>query len=370
MVKCSFCGREIEGLAHRCHRCTGSYCDTHRLPEDHNCPGLEKEKSKIQERWKRAFKSSFQRHEKKDESTAQHKRTSPFKKWCHKFKYWLTDREYQEYRDSRFKNYVFPLLIKFIVSLIAIIIIYSNLKKFNDVSLWIIKLGSTLFLIALFFLIKYSIKILSEIWNWTKRQRNWLKYLIVIFLLILLWQVYANRTTVLNPLFDYYNQTNFSVFFPLDIKNFTWKDKASFNYGEDKKITVPTSIKATMDVSKMESKILVLVNNERANNGARTLISTSYMSDLARKHSQRMINEDFFEHSTYNLGENIGEVPIWVDVIGCGSTYSDDSVAECFVSGWISSPGHHTNMIDKSYFSTGIGVACDNSKCRATEVFS
>lgn len=326
---------------------------------------FDNKEEKYRDRVRKLPKESIERVEKFETKTENF-----LKKNIKKFIYWLNWRNYHEYDYKGRLNYLINIILGFAISLVAFIIFYSNTEKLNEIKIWIIKLEGILLLVSLFFIIKYGWKILKEISNWFKRERNWVRYIIIIGIVILLWYSYANRDTILNPVFDYYNQTNFSVFSPLDIKNFTWKDEASFNYGEDKKITIPTSIKATMDVSKIESKILELVNNERLNNGARALTSTSYLSDLARKHSQRMINEDFFEHSNYNLGENIGEVPIWADVIGCGSTYSDDNVAECFVSGWISSPGHHANMIDRSYFSTGIGVACDNSKCRATEVFS
>ena len=84
-----------------------------------------------------------------------------------------------------------------------------------------------------------------------------------------------------------------------------------------------------------------------------------------------MIAENFFEHSMkYNVGENIGEVPIHYDVVGCGATYSNEALAQCFVKGWIESPGHHQNMIDYTYGITGIGVACDLSECKATQMFS
>ncbi len=130
------------------------------------------------------------------------------------------------------------------------------------------------------------------------------------------------------------------------------------------------------DVSAIEQQILVLVNEERQRNGARALTSQSNLDSYARAWSDKMISQDFFEHSELNIpfpstaGENIGETPIHYNVVGYGSTYSNNDMANCFVSGWIGSPGHHENMISKSFSMTGIGVACDSSKCRATEVFS
>jgi Zn-dependent protease len=42
MVKCDFCGAEIEGLPYTCKYCGGTFCVWHHLPEEHNCPGLHK----------------------------------------------------------------------------------------------------------------------------------------------------------------------------------------------------------------------------------------------------------------------------------------------------------------------------------------
>ncbi len=40
MVKCDYCGAEIEGLPYRCKYCGGTFCVWHHLPENHECPGL------------------------------------------------------------------------------------------------------------------------------------------------------------------------------------------------------------------------------------------------------------------------------------------------------------------------------------------
>lgn len=40
MAQCDVCGRE-EGLPYQCRFCGGTFCGEHRLPENHQCPGLE-----------------------------------------------------------------------------------------------------------------------------------------------------------------------------------------------------------------------------------------------------------------------------------------------------------------------------------------
>ena len=38
---CYVCGREVD-MPHRCPYCNLTYCDEHRIPEQHNCSGLPK----------------------------------------------------------------------------------------------------------------------------------------------------------------------------------------------------------------------------------------------------------------------------------------------------------------------------------------
>ncbi|GGL31940.1 rhomboid family intramembrane serine protease [Halarchaeum grantii] len=40
MATCDRCGTQV-GMPYRCRFCGGSYCEEHRLPESHDCPGLE-----------------------------------------------------------------------------------------------------------------------------------------------------------------------------------------------------------------------------------------------------------------------------------------------------------------------------------------
>ena len=42
---CSFCGKNLEGLPHRCKYCGQIHCSDHLLPEDHKCSGLNQEKT-------------------------------------------------------------------------------------------------------------------------------------------------------------------------------------------------------------------------------------------------------------------------------------------------------------------------------------
>ncbi len=39
MATCDVCGTEVD-MPYECHRCGGTFCSEHRLPERHDCPGL------------------------------------------------------------------------------------------------------------------------------------------------------------------------------------------------------------------------------------------------------------------------------------------------------------------------------------------
>src|SRR3989338_5175960 len=130
---------------------------------------------------------------------------------------------------------------------------------------WIIKLGRVLILISLFFAIKFGWRLGKEGINILKRQKNWLKYLIIILIIFLLWQAYTNKDTVLNPIFDIYNQTNFSLFVPIGLGNFSLNSTSSpsSTYSNPDKGNSGSSwfdSDSDRDGGAIEQEILVLVN--------------------------------------------------------------------------------------------------------------
>ncbi len=48
---CNFCLKSTS-MPYHCHRCRGWYCESHRLPEKHNCPEEEEKTEKTVERLK------------------------------------------------------------------------------------------------------------------------------------------------------------------------------------------------------------------------------------------------------------------------------------------------------------------------------
>jgi len=61
---CNFCLMQTP-LPYRCHRCDGWFCESHRLPEEHNCPGENGKAEKVLERIR--FKIKREKKERKRE---------------------------------------------------------------------------------------------------------------------------------------------------------------------------------------------------------------------------------------------------------------------------------------------------------------
>ena len=244
---CDFCGKPFEGLSHKCKFCGQVHCSKHLLPESHNCLGLKHYKQKSAERWKKGILDSFgghsvsqeTHHEKEKEEVedaikVKHPKIS-YKKLklserlkyygmekYESLKYWLRKREHHSYDYERRANYLIKTILIFAASIVGIAIFYANASKLNQVGLWIVKLGGVLILISLFFSIKFGWKLGKEVINVFKRQRNWFRYLVIILIVILLWQGYTHKEDVLNPIFEVYNKTNFTLLAPISLGNLSF----------------------------------------------------------------------------------------------------------------------------------------------------
>lgn len=413
MTECSRCKRRIREVPFNCRYCHKDYCSNHRLPEDHKCKVLEKYKSHNKERWKKAITSNKKHRIRRGKHKESSKKQTFFDSLKNNLVYkydnffdWLRRREHHKYNYDKRTNYLITTSLLFLVSIVGFSIFYSNIQRLNEINLWIIKLGGLLLLVSSFFIIKYSWRIIKELINLLKRQRNWLKYLIIILIIFLLWQAYTNKDTVLNPLFDVYNNTNFSYFAPVGLGNFslesgsnpssTYSNINNGNSGFGDFVQGVFDPKSKIDISELEQEVHRRINTERTNNGLRPLSWDSKIVQIAREHSEDMIARNFYSHDnpdgedptdrgnrhgydctkdygsyyTYGLAENIAITPIYSDVIGCGSTTSLNSLAECIVDGWMTSTGHRENILTSTYTKTGIGIAySENDEAYSTQNF-
>lgn len=72
MAECSECGKQ--SMTFTCRYCGKKFCSEHRLPENHDCEGLDGETSEEHEEW---FEDKF--NEKKDDSSDQDKRPTKYR---------------------------------------------------------------------------------------------------------------------------------------------------------------------------------------------------------------------------------------------------------------------------------------------------
>jgi len=127
-------------------------------------------------------------------------------------------------------------------------------------------------------------------------------------------------------------------------------------------------------------------NAVRKEKGLTALSRHEEMDVLSKLHSDNMVEHNFFAHEDHEgaspsdradalnyswsaIAENIGRVPWFENVTGCGDTRSADAIADCMVEGWRNSPGHYANMIG-DFQQIGIGITFDkDSMLYFTQVF-
>ncbi len=218
MTNCDKCNRKIRELPFHCKYCGGYFCGNHRLPEDHNCRGIKKENEKAREKWKLALTSEpkrketfertrFLRNNKRDSGEAIRKRNN--------LVHWLNRREHSRYNLKRRLNYIIEILLLFTLSVVGYNLFYSNAEKLNSINLWIIQISGVLILLSIFFICKYSLKIIKETINIIKRQKNFIKLIGILLVLGLIGFAFQNKDSLFNPILDYKEKTNFSYFNPL-----------------------------------------------------------------------------------------------------------------------------------------------------------
>lgn len=121
------------------------------------------------------------------------------------------------------------------------------------------------------------------------------------------------------------------------------------------------------DLQRIRAATLCLINRERTARGEPALHGDSDLQQAAQSHSADMAAGDYFEHDGrhgdtplsrmrsagyifsshigYQVGENIAWATLWM------------ASPREIVIGWMKSPGHRANILDRSFRDTGVGVA-------------
>ncbi|MCJ7469440.1 CAP domain-containing protein [Candidatus Bathyarchaeota archaeon] len=149
-----------------------------------------------------------------------------------------------------------------------------------------------------------------------------------------------------------------------------------------------SSSSPTIDIPTIEGRVHEMINQHRRNQGLSSLRYDSSLAAIARKHSEDMARNNYFDHEnlqglsptdrgnmqgytcrkdygsyyTYRLAENIYQNNLYDSVTYYNGIPSYDwnpqeEIAQSTVDGWMDSPGHRKNILTSSYDREGIGVA-------------
>ena len=111
----------------------------------------------------------------------------------------------------------------------------------------------------------------------------------------------------------------------------------------------------------MEAAIVASVNRRRREAGLAPLIVEPRLTRAARLHAANMAARRELSHTitgstTSTLRSRIADVEYRYSSIAENIAYGAISVDEV-MGGWMSSPGHRTNIMNSSYTQTGVGIA-------------
>lgn len=129
------------------------------------------------------------------------------------------------------------------------------------------------------------------------------------------------------------------------------------------------------EIEQLEQQCLEQINRQREARGISTLKFSEELLPLARYYSWRMAEEKFFAHTDpegRTVKERVSDYGIRWQILGENLAYSNGYVNPVAASmhGWMDSPGHRKNILDKAYNYTAIGAwISENGTVYFTEIF-
>lgn len=127
----------------------------------------------------------------------------------------------------------------------------------------------------------------------------------------------------------------------------------------------------------LESRAFAAINHVRAAAGLAPLRFAPDLSAVAREHSEDMVERDYFAHQSPE-GKDLRHrfarhgISNWQRIaenIAYNRGYEDPVAAA--VEGWMNSPGHRKNILNRSLVESGIGVAVSEAgRVYFTQVFA
>jgi len=322
-----------------------------------------------------------------------------------RIKQWFNRRKYP-YSRLRTRKLMKDLLY-FSILLVFSFVIYANIESINEIVIVFLKLGSLLLLGSCILSLKYLYRIVVNLKYGFRGLKNGYKLIAIILLLSVVFYGYQNYGTYSSQLNDFLGNIKYSYFNPSFIEP-SEIPKLLNTYSENEntqKITNSNTIsritKPEIDILTLEKRIHELVNEERKKHGLPPLKWDNKLAMIARKHSQDMAINNYFDHInlrgedptkrglkegytcyknygsyyTEGIAENIFQNNLYDSVtyingIPIYNYNSLEEIAKSTVEGWMESPGHRSNILNNNYDREGIGVAIsDDDKVYITQDF-
>lgn len=111
----------------------------------------------------------------------------------------------------------------------------------------------------------------------------------------------------------------------------------------------------------LEQRVHRLVNEQRVRAKLPPLTWHAQVAHAARDHSKNMAERDFFDHRDPRLGDvgqRLNRFRIAWRICGENifALYGYSNPAQVAVQGWMDSPGHRANILEKEFTHAGVGI--------------
>ena len=128
----------------------------------------------------------------------------------------------------------------------------------------------------------------------------------------------------------------------------------------EKVYSIPESPPVAM-VDSFATKTITLVNKERQTKQVAKLSHDKALSAIAQKKAEDMANNNYFAHQSPTFG-SVGQMldRFKYDWTAYGENIAKGyTTADSVVAGWVNSPGHYKNIMERTFTNIGSGYATD-----------
>lgn len=141
-------------------------------------------------------------------------------------------------------------------------------------------------------------------------------------------------------------------------------------------LVAPQPTLATTIPTDLEVQIHNAVNNERVGADLPKLVLHSRLIEVARLHSQDMLDNNYFAHVNLDdkgPGERLTDAgvvwSVYAENLATFRGYSEGVIPERAVEAWMDSSGHRENILRPTVAYTGVGIALEEDTYLITQVF-